>query len=398
MNNSLNLTKVPKEVRLLLELLKDDKNKIVNEPNESLWNDIDWALVLEYAMHHRIYPLLHSKVKAYNDELVPGYVRDYLNQKYRKNTFQMLHLSAEMESVNKLFSNHNIRTLFLKGPILAQELYGDISLRTCSDLDFIIPIECLDNAEKLLIGLGYEKDDYFKTVLNDWMWRHHHVTFFHPHKKIKLEVHWRLNPGPGLEPSFEELWEQRTKSTLTSSPVYLLGKEDLFLFLVSHGARHGWSRLRWLVDIQQLMKQSIDWVDLIKRLKKYHYDHIGGQAILLSSHLLSTPIKKAMTSLVKQNQSKKLAQEAIFYLERMVNLHTEPIPEDVSLYHKRHLFSLMSVQQKLFFIISFLYPYPDDLEVLPLPKHLHFLYFPLRPFLWAWRKTRKHVSIGGFNK
>ena len=52
----------------------------------------------------------------------------------------------------------------------------------------------------------------------------------------------------------------------------------------------------------------------------------------------------------------------------MVNLHTDPVPEDVAKYHKRHLFSLMSNQQKIFFILSFLYPFPTDAETLPLPK------------------------------
>ena len=107
------------------------------------------------------------------------------------------------------------------------------------------------------------KDDYIVKVLNDWKWRHHHITYFHPQKKIKLEVHWRLNPGPGKEPCFNELWERKRISSLTSFPVYFLGREDLFLFLVSHGARHGWSRLRWLVDIHQLVKQELDWSKLI---------------------------------------------------------------------------------------------------------------------------------------
>ena len=48
-------------------------------------------------------------------------------------------------------------------------------------------------------------------------------------------------------------------SSLTSYPIYFLGREDLFLFLVSHGARHGWSRLRWLTDIDRLLKQELNW-------------------------------------------------------------------------------------------------------------------------------------------
>ncbi|NEU34041.1 nucleotidyltransferase family protein, partial [bacterium LRH843] len=93
----------------------------------------------------------------------------------------------------------------------------------------------------------------------DWKWRHHHVTYFHPIKRIKLEIHWRLNPGPSSEPQFKELWSRKRLSTVTSSPVYFLGQEDLTVFLISHGARHGWSRLRWLADIHQILNQDIEW-------------------------------------------------------------------------------------------------------------------------------------------
>ena len=106
-----------------------------------------------------------------------------------------------------------------------------------------------------------------------------------------------------------------------------------------------------------------------------------------------------MKVLVSGKTVKQLAQEAIFYLEEMINLHTDPVPENVAKYHKRHLFSLMSNKQKIFFIMSFLYPYPEDAETLPLPKYLHFLYFPLRPFLWVWRKNKEAcIVIGGNGK
>jgi hypothetical protein len=390
MDHILNGASIPNEVSFILELLKEGNDQYVQQHKTALCKDIDWDLFIKQAMHHRVYPLLNSKIKMLKD-MVPGFVYQFLNQQYRKNTFQMLHLSAEMEQVSKLFTDNQIRTLFLKGPVLAHELYGDLSLRTSCDLDFLVPIQDLEKAEELLEELGYEKDDYIETVLEDWRWRHHHVTYFHSNKRIKLEIHWRLHPGPGKEPNFQELWERKSKSTLTSFPVYLLGKEDLFLFLVAHGARHGWSRLRWLVDIQQMLGQRLDWKRLYLLFKNYHNPHVGGQAIILASQLLNVKITEDMNQFLIGNGPKRLAQDSLFYLERMVNLHTDPVPEEVSSYHTRHLFSLMSTKQKFIFIISFLHPYPEDAKTLPLPKSLHLLYFPLRPILWGWRKTRKHA-------
>jgi len=320
-----------------------------------------------------------------------------LQREYQRNTYQMLHLSGVMDTVCRILDDNQIRSIFLKGPVLALDLYGDISLRTSCDLDLIVPMEDLARTESLLLKLGYVKDDYFETILGDWKWRHHHITFYHPIIGIKLEIHWRLNPGPSKEPGFNKLWTRKRTSTITNYPIYYLGREDLFMFLVSHGARHGWSRLRWLADIDRLSRQPIDWVVLRELLYKYQYAHIGGQALILSEQLLLTPIAGRIRAIMGDTRTRRLAQDALFYIRQMVNLHTEPVPEHISRYHKRHLFSLMSTQQKIIFILSFLYPYPEDARTLPLPTKLHFLYFPLRLIVWTWRKTKKiTLQEGGY--
>lgn len=388
---SLDLNHVPKELKLQFEIMKMKTAQEIQAIDKEWFADIDWNDFLKLAMHHRVYSFIYPKMKEIDEKLIPSYVTQTLCRHFKRNTFQMIHLSAEMEQVSRLFAESQIRLLFLKGPVLAADLYGDISLRTSRDLDALISIHDLERVHDLLLKLGYVKEEDFPTVLNEWKWRRHHVTYSHPKKRIKLEIHWRLHPGPGKEPQFNELWERKRISSITSYPIYFLGREDLFIFLVSHGTRHGWSRLRWLTDIDQIVRQNIDWEKLNILLKKYQCIHLTGQALTLSSQLLSTPIAGEMSTLILADRSRQLAQSAIFYLENMVNLHTNPVPEDVSKYHGRYLFLLKTNLQKFLFIISFLYPYPEDAETLPLPKYLHFLYFPLRPILWAWRKTRKHA-------
>lgn len=389
MDKALNLTKIPNEVLFILELIKERKASFSQEEQLALCKEVNWKLFLEYSLYHRLFPTLYSKIRKIDDLIVPSFVKEQLDHYYKWNTFQMLKLSGEMEYVSRILSEKGIKTLFLKGPVVAQELYGDISLRTSSDLDFLVPIQYLDQAEDLLVMNGYEKGDHIETVLNDWRWRYHHVTYFHPHKRVKLELHWRLHPGPGKEASFQELWERKRICSLTNYPVNFLGSEDLFIFLVVHGARHGWSRLRWLDDIKQILKQPIDW-DLLYQVSKLSYNSdIIGQAIILVSQLLESEVTKEMNPFIRGARANRLAQEAVFFLEKMLNLYTDSVPEEVTKYHERHLFSLMSIHQKFFYILNFLYPYPIDVKTLPLPKKLHFLYFPLRPILWAWRKTTK---------
>ncbi|WP_420490166.1 nucleotidyltransferase domain-containing protein [Neobacillus drentensis] len=380
------LKQFSRELKLLLSIMK--RGDDVLDFNNKDFKGIEWDKFIQLSKHHRVFPLIYKRMKDLGGDFIPTSVLQELFLIYQKNIFQMLHLSGETEKISKLFSSNQIRTLFLKGPVLAADLYGDISLRTSADLDVLIPIEKLDQAEEILINEGYKKDEYILTVLNDWKWRHHHITFFHPQKKIKVEIHWRLNPGPAKEPKFDDLWKRKRVSSLTSQPMYTLGLEDLFVFLVSHGARHGWSRLRWLDDIKQITESKINWTKTINLLKRYHYDDVGGQALFLAFHLLNAKVPKEMNNIINRKRTKQLGLDALFYIKQMVNLHTDPVPEEVSAYHKRHLFSLMSTKQKFFFILSFLYPYPEDAEFLPLPKVLHFLYFPLRPIILLLRKTK----------
>ncbi|MCD7033164.1 nucleotidyltransferase family protein [Metabacillus sp. GX 13764] len=379
-----------REQNLLLWLSRTDFEKHIPE---KVFDDINWIEFKELALHHRLFSLIYPRLKKFKEQLIPSYIKEELGRLYKSNTMKMMQLSGEMGLISKVLLNGGIHTLFLKGPVLAEELYGSLSLRTSRDLDFLVPLDKLEDAEQLLVSLGYVKNDYFPKFLNEWKWRHHHLAFYHPEKHITAEVHWRLSPGPGKEPQFKELWERKRKSAITHQPVYFLGKEDLFYFLVTHGARHGWSRLRWLADIDRLVVTNPDWRVAYHLLKRFQCLQLGAQSLLLASQLFQTEIPGAFKEITAGKKAKKLAENTYFYLKEKVNLHTEPLPEHVSNYHSHYLYSLKSFEQKILFLLNFLYPYPSDQDKLPLPKTFHFLYFPLRPFLLLWNRVNKKVLI-----
>lgn len=388
MEAALNTEDLSQELRLLLAFLEMEEGTEMSFELWELMKDANWHTFIELARHHRVFPTMNRKLQEHRPINVPAFVISMFQRDYYRNTITMLALSGEMERLSSLFENRGIRALFLKGPVIAADLYGDVSLRTSCDLDVLVPLESLQAAEELLVSLGYEKDDYITSVLNDWKWRHHHITFLHPGKGIKVEVHWRLNPSPSKEPGFEELWSRKRQSSLISRPIYYLGREDLFLFLVSHGARHGWSRLRWLLDIKQLMNQRIDWPRLTSHLRKHQMLHIGGQALFLAAKLLAAPLREEMKPLLTSRKAGWLAEDTMFYMRRTVNLHTPPVPKEVERYHKQYLFGLLTTRQKCLYVLSVMHPFYEDTETLPLPQKLHFLYFGLRPFLWLWRKAK----------
>lgn len=181
-NNQKDIDQISNELSLLLFLLHTSDDEIKIDENRSVFSDINWNDFIQLTIHHRVFPIIYNRVRKINPEYIPKQVINALRFQYQKNVFRMLQLSGETEQLSRVFTDQNIKTLFLKGPVLATHLYGDISLRTSSDLDILIPIKDLGIAEEMLSTLGYIKDEYILSVLNDWKWRHHHFTFFIPRK------------------------------------------------------------------------------------------------------------------------------------------------------------------------------------------------------------------------
>jgi len=379
----LDLSEVSKELSFLLFILHDDllDEMIVKQYT----SELDWKLFVKLVMHHRVYPLVYLKLKGLEPSLIPANVMETLHHQYNNNTIRMLHLSREMNHICKAFTNSGIRTLLLKGPILAIQLYGDLAHRTSKDLDILVHAEDVEKAEEILAQLGYESND--EHILDNWKKKSHHLSFEHMEHLAQVEIHWRLNPHFSESFSFDQLWERKNDVTLSNQTFHYLGNEDLLYYLADHGARHGWFRLRWLMDIERLLP-TISSANM-----KIHFDQYGGQqyvgqAFILLSHLLSTKIPHDLELLTISSKSHRLAEMALYYISRIVKLN--PVPEkSVAWHYNRYLFSLMSGKQKVAYLLNKFLPSSRDALLLPLPKPLHFLYYLLRPFLWFWRRMKR---------
>ncbi|UVI29112.1 nucleotidyltransferase domain-containing protein [Paenibacillus spongiae] len=383
---TLDLRAFPEELNIMLAFLRTGADPQAQQSDKPSLPNIDWNQFLALVRHHRVYPQLYATMKT--SELIPADVLQALHRDFVQNTFQMLRLSGEMERVCRTFQENGVLPLVLKGPVLAQDLYGDLSLRTSKDLDILIPIADVETVENMLLQLGYNSDKSVPRVFN-WKWKVHHISFTHPQTRIQLEIHWRLNSDMGKEPPFEELWKRRRRSPLSKHDVFLLGSEDLFMYLVSHGARHGWFRLRWLADIDRMARRNLNWGMLIPLMRRYRCLHLGGQALTLASGLFRTPIPHEAGPMLLGAHQRELAQRSLYFIRDMVSF--APGSKELDRTYKRYLFALKTKRQKSVYLISQLYPSFRDTEALPLPKALHFLYFPLRPFVWLWRQVRQEI-------
>ena len=117
-------------------------------------------------------------------------------------------------------------------------------------------------------------------------------------------------------------------------PIYFLGKEDLFLYLIAHGATAR------MVPSPLAVRHTSNYEQSGKctksnpvTLKKYHYRHLVwgmnylGQALILASMLFHTPINNAMQSVTERNGARKLAKKTLIHLSQQAQLKFSPSEE-----------------------------------------------------------------------
>lgn len=377
----IDLSDISNELSFLLFILRDVQELDEKRIREYASN-MNWDSFIQLTLHHRVYPIVYLKLNQIRSSLIPAEIMELLLYHYNSNILKMMQLTKEMNKICGKLSDNGIRAILLKGPALAIQLYGDMSHRTSKDLDILLDVEDVERAEEFMARLGYESEDEHSFTSN-WKTKTHHLSYRHKEHSVQVEIHWRLNPYSQGSPSFDQLWERKNTVRLSNLSFYCLGNKDLLYYLADHGARHAWFRLRWLMDIDRLIPRMNN-----EKMQDYFKQHGGqaftGQAFLLASNLLDSKIPPSMEQQTNNKKTLRLAKSSLFFIKRIVKLN--PVPEKSVVWHYfRYSLSLMTGRQRARYLLNHLEPNVQDRSVLPLYKPFHFLYFPLRPFLWFWR-------------
>ena len=89
---------------------------------------IDWGKLLALADQHCVRPLLLQSLKAVCLDAVPASVQLELECFCKSNAQKNLLLAGELLSLLRSFIENEVPVVGLKGPILAESVYGDLSL------------------------------------------------------------------------------------------------------------------------------------------------------------------------------------------------------------------------------------------------------------------------------
>ena len=343
-----------------------------------LGQELAWPRILGQAGAHGVFPLLYRNLQTLGFSGVPAAVRTALETSYRRNALRNALLVRELVQVLRLLGEAGVPVIPLKGVALAASLYGDLTLRTCTDIDILVPHPTVARALHLLLTRGYAAgftERFFADLLLSSTIEYVLVREDRWFRYL-LELHWGILWGKRWDgDATEDLWAQARPHVCFGVPAYTVSPEWEFLFLAAHAARHHWQGLKWLLDIHEVCCQrQIDWEQVRHKAERLGWEEIVRLTLSVCHALFETPLP---------------AQFALRKLPPWLHL----FPDAPSLSWRNALFPLRLLKRPSYRMRSvlgvLLVPTLAERQLLRLPFPLLPLYYPLRPLRlgckWGWR-------------
>jgi putative nucleotidyltransferase-like protein len=351
---------------------------------------IDWGKLLALADQHCVRPLLLQSLKAVCWEDVPAPVRLELERFCKSNAQKNLLLTGELLRLLRSFNEHEVPLVALKGAILAETVYGDLSLREFCDLDLLIRVQHLTKAEDVLLACGYTAQFPDRDYRTAFLSYHGQYAFRRGQSDLWVDLHWQF-AGDGVVFPLQaaEVWPRLIEQTIAGRTVPSLAHDDLALFLAAHGTKERWRRLLWLCDFAEFLRgyQDLDWFAILERATRSHSSRQLLLAIELAATMLDAPapaelLNQARNSPAVQSLARRARQGMLLTApkgswEFRFGLDT----------HDKFLHRLLPIKALLTTRTV------GDHQAMPLPKSLWGLYYLTRPFRLAAHAAKKVFPV-----
>ncbi|MBI9036371.1 MAG: nucleotidyltransferase family protein [Bacteroidales bacterium] len=302
---------------------------------------------------------------------------------------------AELIHLSRVFKENDLTLIPIKGPILSWKLHQDFLFRSSSDLDVLVDLNDLERSIELIKDEGY-KPIYFdipktKNKKALVLKINNQIAFFHPKKKSRLEIHWRLIKYPIIpQNEFNQLLNNNLDSIVVHGETFtVLNKEFEFVYLILHGALHTWGRLKWLHDIYAYLKdEDLDWNKIFILSDHLKSRHFVFQALILADKYWNT---NKMVKKINLPQQENIHKFIIDYPVKRINSDYKPsglIKKGRHIYKntKYSLLLFSELNYRMSFIRRLFFD-EREMDMIALPDSLAFLYFIFRPFSFIYRKT-----------
>ena len=350
----------------------------------------DWEQLIALAAAQKVGPALASALLAHPSASFPPAAAARLRSIQMAATQRSLLQFGELLRVQTHLRAEGIPMLFFKGQMLAQQAYGNLGLRSCFDLDLFVHQSDVLRVKQVLAGLGYRPEFPFLPHHEaDLLRTECEYPFLRQDGQVRIDLQWRPRARYFSFPvSSSALWSRAQRVSLQGQEVDTFALNDLVLLLVVHGAKHTWHRLEQVCALAALIHRNptLDWPGIEQAARDAGAARMLRVAVQLVVNHFAAPVPADLAArAAADSEATALASE---FASRWT---AEPRP--LSLWatlriHLRMRERLMDRLRHCFWLA--ITPTSEDWLRQPLPAHLHWLHYFLRP----WRLLRKYAFTG----
>jgi len=266
---------VSKTQQVFLDILKGDV------PTQMEGMDLDELFRL--FQRHRLFNLAPAIRESVGEEEWKRW-----KQAIQSRTIKSLHQTSVLAQFVEEFQKEGIEVIPLKGPVLAQSLYGNIADRHYTDLDVLIRSADIKNIIQIAERQGFELG-YPDRKLSPRQWAYYFrykkdIGLFNRQHNIFVELHLGVYYHRLFEQEGEKiLWEDLVNDSVGSTAIRRMNNNNTFLYLTFHGGLHQYFRLFWLRDVAAcLEKWDLDHQQIIEKARALGIERLIFVSVLLA--------------------------------------------------------------------------------------------------------------------
>ncbi|MGR4067848.1 nucleotidyltransferase family protein [Billgrantia sp. C5P2] len=246
-------------LRLLILLARLELSEAQREAALILCNRIEtWHNVASQAERQLILPLVYRHLHELAPPTLSPADAALLRQRALSLVQRNLLVAGEQQRlVAEILDPLNIPYLFFKGPALAARYYYEPAMRSCRDIDLLVPRHrCIELLE-FALQHGYRPLNPATLTperqgLAFALQAKAVVTLASP-SGVCIEVHHDIDRGARIYRT-DALLDSRVALRAGDTLLYAMPTNELFVYICLHHTRHYWSHLHWLVDLDAIQR------------------------------------------------------------------------------------------------------------------------------------------------
>ena len=338
---------------------------------------LDWSTFLDLAQTHNIVPVVASTLRDFPQGHIPAKVSSTLQAWRIESTRHNMALLMELLGILDLLKAEDISAVPFKGPTTAMMAYGDLSLRTCGDLDILVPQSDYPKAISILQSNGYAETERYEAAMQS--------TLVHEKSHISIDMHWGIPPRE-LDLKIGLLRKSLEDFNLGGKTVHTFSVRDMFIIHCINATKEYWRpTLQQLYDIKMFIEHTdLKWHAVFKRAKDIGCERMVMAALLATHSLLTLQLPEPMLSDLKRlSYAGRVAQELENHLFSEKNATLSRQISTLSIFPNQHAYYTAlsgSPFQRAWRWMEWLFtPNSADRECIYLPRPLSFIYCIIRP-------------------